>query len=78
MFSCFVSVLISSCYSAASPEAETERRALYSQEEKVARRTFGNIEMFPLLLQVQNQTGYKEIILLIISHLESLVENLRQ
>jgi hypothetical protein len=31
--------------------------------------------MFPLLLQVQSQTDYKEIIPLIISHLESLTEN---
>jgi hypothetical protein len=28
----------------------------------------GNIEMFPLLLQVQSQTDYKEVIPLIISH----------
>jgi hypothetical protein len=34
--------------------------------------------MFPLLLQVQSQTDYKEVIPLIISHLESLTENLDQ
>jgi hypothetical protein len=38
----------------------------------------GNIEMFPFLLQVQSQTDYKESIPLIISHLESLTENLVQ
>jgi hypothetical protein len=36
----------------------------------------GNFKMFPLLLQVQSQTDYKEVIPLIISHLESLTENL--
>jgi hypothetical protein len=34
--------------------------------------------MFPLLLQVQSQTDYKEVIPLIISHLESQTENLDQ
>jgi hypothetical protein len=34
--------------------------------------------MFPLLLQVQSQTDYKEVIPLIISYLESLSENLEQ
>jgi hypothetical protein len=34
--------------------------------------------MFPLLLQVQNQTDYKEVIPLIISYMESLTENLDQ
>jgi hypothetical protein len=38
----------------------------------------GNIEMFPLLLHVQSQTDYKEIIPLIISHLKSLTENFDQ
>jgi hypothetical protein len=28
----------------------------------------GNIEMFPLLLQIQDQSDYKEVIPLIISH----------
>jgi hypothetical protein len=37
-----------------------------------------NIEMFPLLLQVQSDRYYKEVIPLIISHLESLTENLDQ
>jgi hypothetical protein len=36
----------------------------------------GNIGMFLLLLQVQSQTDYKEVIPLIISHLASLTENL--
>jgi hypothetical protein len=36
----------------------------------------GNTEMFTLLLQVQSQTDYKEVIPLIISHLESLTGNL--
>jgi hypothetical protein len=36
----------------------------------------GNTEMFPLLFQ--SQTDYTEVILLIISHLESLTENLDQ
>jgi hypothetical protein len=35
----------------------------------------GNIEIFPLLLQVQSQTDYKEVIPLIISRFESLTEN---
>jgi hypothetical protein len=34
--------------------------------------------MFSLLLQVQSQTGYKEVIPSIISYLESLTENLDQ
>jgi hypothetical protein len=38
----------------------------------------GNIEMFPLLLQVQSQKDYKEFIPLILSHLESLTEKLGQ
>jgi hypothetical protein len=33
--------------------------------------SIGNIEMFPLLLQIQGQSGYKEGIPLLISHLES-------
>jgi hypothetical protein len=36
--------------------------------------SIGNIEMFPLLLQVQSQTDYKEVIPLIISRLESQTE----
>jgi hypothetical protein len=34
--------------------------------------------MFPFLLQIQSQTDYKEVIPLIVSHLESLTENLDQ
>jgi hypothetical protein len=34
--------------------------------------------MFPLLIQVQSQTDYKEVIPLIISYLESLTENFDQ
>jgi hypothetical protein len=32
----------------------------------------GNIELFPFLLQIQDQSDYNEVIPLIISHLESL------
>lgn len=36
----------------------------------------GNVEMFPLLLQVQTQTDYQKVIPLITSHLRSLAEKL--
>jgi hypothetical protein len=36
----------------------------------------GNTEIFPLLLQIQDQSDYKEVIPLIISHLESLTGSL--
>jgi hypothetical protein len=35
----------------------------------------GNIEMFLLLFQIQNQSDYKEVIPLIISHLGSLTDS---
>jgi hypothetical protein len=38
----------------------------------------GNIEMFPLLLQIQDQSYYKGVIPLIISHLESLTDGIDQ
>jgi hypothetical protein len=38
----------------------------------------GNIEMLPLLLQIQDQSDYKEVISLITSHLESLTDSLSQ
>ncbi len=38
----------------------------------------GNIEMFPLLLQVQTQTEHENVIPLITSHLESLSEKLHK
>jgi hypothetical protein len=38
----------------------------------------GNIDMFPFLLQIQDQSDYKEVIPLIISHLESLADSLDQ
>jgi len=56
-------VLILCCCRTASPVA-TERQALCPSS--------GNIEMFPLLCQVQSQTDYKEVIPLCIIHLESL------
>jgi hypothetical protein len=34
--------------------------------------------MFPLLLQIQDQPDYKEVIPLLISHLESLIDSLKQ
>jgi hypothetical protein len=34
--------------------------------------------MFPLLLQIQDQSDYKEVIPLIISHLQSLTDSLDQ
>jgi hypothetical protein len=34
--------------------------------------------MFPLLLQIQHQSNYKEVITLIISHLQSLTASLDQ
>jgi hypothetical protein len=38
----------------------------------------GNIEMLPPLLQIQDQSGYREVIPLTISHLESLTDSLDQ
>jgi hypothetical protein len=38
----------------------------------------GNTEMFLLLLQIQDQSDYKEVIPLIISHLESLTDSCDQ
>jgi hypothetical protein len=38
----------------------------------------GSIEMFSLLLQIQDQSDYKEVIPLIISHLQSLTDSLDQ
>jgi hypothetical protein len=38
----------------------------------------GNTEMFPLLLQIQDQSDYKEVIPLLIGHLESLTDSLEQ
>jgi hypothetical protein len=38
----------------------------------------GNTEMFPLLLQIQDQSDYKEVIPLLISHLESFTASLDQ
>jgi hypothetical protein len=38
----------------------------------------GNIEIFSLILQIQDQSDYKEVIPLIISHLESLTDSLDQ
>jgi hypothetical protein len=38
----------------------------------------GNIEMFPLLLQIQNQSDYKGVTPLVISHLETLTDSLEQ
>jgi hypothetical protein len=41
-------------------------------------RSSGNIEMFPLILQIQDQLDNKKVIPLIISHLESLTDSLDQ
>jgi hypothetical protein len=38
----------------------------------------GNIEIFPFILQILGQSDYKEVITLIISHLESLACSLDQ
>lgn len=56
-------MLILCCYRAALPVV-TESQALCPSS--------GNIEMFPLLCQIQSQADYKEVIPLFIIHLESL------
>ena len=56
------------CYFRAASSVAMERQALCPSN--------GNIEMFPLLCQVQSQTDYKEVIPLFIIHLESLLGSL--
>jgi hypothetical protein len=58
----------------------TDKRLAFTNKLQVWKKhlSSGNTEMFPLLLQVQSQTDYKEVIPLIISHLESLTEKLDQ
>jgi hypothetical protein len=58
----------------------TDKHLTFKNKLQVCKKhlSSGNIEMFPLLLQVQSQKDYKEVIPLIIRHLESLTENLEQ
>jgi F0F1-type ATP synthase delta subunit len=58
----------------------TDRLLAFKNKIQVLKRHLSsrNTEMFLLLLQIQDQSDYKEVIPLIISHLESLADSLNQ
>jgi hypothetical protein len=58
----------------------TNKRFAFKNKTKVWKkhRSSGNIEMFPLILQIQDQSDNKKVIPLIISRLESLTDSLDQ
>jgi hypothetical protein len=60
--------------------SSTDRLLAFKNKIQVCKEhpSSGNIEMFLLLFQIQDQSNYKEVIPLIISHLESLTDSLDQ